>query len=185
MRTDGAICLGVTAASIATIVGVPTYLVTNCHKEPEGTKATAKSNTFTPDIKCPYTLLKNGDVIGGTLPREKKGHIFPNGTVLDKDGLFKGEAKGDNSIFLAYPGLNNIDAYINSSESGDGALGVRATGLVDGNRDVWRNTDTYRKSGKNRYTNEHSSPKKVGHISPKSDKTTTKEKNGLGIFLLG
>lgn len=190
MRTGSAICLGLTALGMATVVGVPTALAVRCHKHPDGTKALAQDSNAAAnaEMPCPYELRENGDVIGGILYRNKQGHIFPNGTVLDDDGFFKGVAKEDGSIFLAYPGIDNIDSFLNandcSNSSSDGSIGVRATGVVDANGDVWRNTDATYKNGKWSTSNDHTNPKKVAHLDSKSDKTTKLEKNAMGIFFL-
>jgi len=186
MRTGSAICLGLTAASLATIVGVPTALSVRCHTHPKGTKALADSahNGDNAQMPCPYELHENGDVIGGILHREKKGSIFPNGTALDKDGFFMGEAKQNGALYLAYPGIDNIDAYINDTEgknaSDDAQLGIRAKGLVDGKGDVYKEVTNCNKWGKNCETN----PKKQAHLTKKSDKATELEKNALGLFFL-
>jgi hypothetical protein len=186
MRTGSAICLGLTAASLATIVGVPTALSVRCHKQPEGTKATAKDsrNVFKGQIPCPYVLQENGDVIGGILHRKQRGHIFPNGTALDQDGLFLGEARENGALYRAFPGVDNIDAYIDAERgknaSQDALLGIRAKGLVDAKGDVYKDITNCDKWGNNCVT----SPEKQAHLSKKSPKATEREKNALGLFFL-
>lgn len=186
MRTGSAICLGITAASLATIVGVPTALSVRCHKQPEGTKATALDSHFVAkaEMPCPYVLQENGDVIGGILHRKKQGHIFPNGTALDKDGLFLGEARENGLLYRAHAGVDNIDAYINATEgknaSEDALLGIRAKGVVDARGDVYKDVTNCNKWGHNCVTN----PKKQAHLSRKSEHASEREKNALGLFFL-
>lgn len=184
MRAAGYACLGLTVASMATVVGVPTFLAVRCHTHPEGTKAIATQTYNNIDIKCPLELRENGDVYGGTLPRRKMGHIFRNGTALDQDGLFKGKATENGELYLAYLGIDNIDSFINSTEgkphSSDADLGVKATAVVDGKGDVYKDVSSCDKWGKNCVTNS----KKMATIEQKSDNVTKVEKNAMGLFFI-